>query len=81
MLTHTLSKVNKGSYSSEVMQSYGGESSSSSPHVATLISQSHFIHVTSPWLCKKGDDWVLGEGEVIKSRSLETAGLVLEHRP
>ena len=38
--------------------SYGCESSSSSPHVATRISQLQFIHATSPWLCAKGDDWV-----------------------
>ncbi len=27
----------------------------SGPEVQFLISQSHYIHTISPWLCKKGD--------------------------
>ncbi len=37
----------------------GGENSSSSPEVETWISQSQDVHTISPWLCKKGDNWVV----------------------
>ena len=37
--------------------SYGGGSSGSS--MLTRISPAQYIHTTSPWLCKKGDYWIV----------------------
>ncbi len=36
-----------------------GENSSSNPEVETWISQTQHVHTISPWLCKKGNNWVV----------------------